>query len=134
MNRRRTEDDAKTKKEDLSVIEATKTEEAPARGREESPEDGQRGEVCSLAPPREQKAKTRRGVWWVAGSFLLCPCHLPVTLMVLSVVLGGTALGAALQEHAILAGSVVTVAWGAGTWRGIRHLRAARSCTTCETG
>lgn len=65
----------------------------------------------------------RRGWRWIFGSFALCPCHLPLTLGVLATVLGGTAAGAVLRDHIVLAGVVSTAAWVAGTWRGFRLVR-----------
>lgn len=68
----------------------------------------------------------RRGRRWIFGSFALCPCHLPLTLGVLATVLGGTAAGAMLRDHLVVAGAVVTAAWVAGTWRGFRLVRLAQ--------
>lgn len=67
----------------------------------------------------------RRGRRWIFGSFVFCPCHLPLTLGILATVLGGTALGAMVRDHAWLAGSLITAAWVAGTWRGFRLVRLA---------
>jgi hypothetical protein len=67
----------------------------------------------------------RRGRRWLVWSFLACPCHLPLTLAVLGGVLGGTALGAALREHTLLAGLVIGSAWLAGTARGLLLVRRA---------
>jgi MerE protein len=75
-----------------------------------------------------------RGMVWVAGSFLLCPCHLPLTLALAATVLAGTAAGALLRTHAIAAGVVITLAWAAGTWRGILLFRAARRCAAGAIG
>ncbi len=88
-------------------------------------------EVCIIVPGQANKAK-RRGVAWVAGSFLLCPCHLPFTLSLGASLLGGTALGTAVQQYPIVASVIITLVWGAGTWRGLRYFRAARDCTTCQ--
>jgi mercuric ion transport protein len=75
----------------------------------------------------EDAARTeRRGRWWIFGSFVLCPCHLPLTLAVLATVLGGTALGALLRDHALAAGLVITAAWAAGTARGFWLVRTAQ--------
>ncbi len=52
------------------------------------------------------------------GAFVFCPCHLPITLSALALLLGGTAAGAALRAHPYIAGVVVTLLWAAGTWRG----------------
>ena len=44
----------------------------------------------------EAPALERRGLWWLLWSFLLCPCHLPVSLGVLTALLAGTSIGAVL--------------------------------------
>jgi hypothetical protein len=77
-------------------------------------------------PPAEVE---RRGRRWILGSFVFCPCHLPWTLAILGGVLGGTALGAALRDHAIVAGVVITLAWLAGTARGFWLVRQAERGT-----
>lgn len=63
---------------------------------------------------------------WMIGAFVLCPCHLPITLGALALLLGGTAAGALLRDHPIVAGIVVTSLWAAGTWRGYRLIKSAR--------
>ena len=68
----------------------------------------------------------RRGRRWIFGSFVLCPCHLPLTLGVLATVFGGTAVGVVLRDHAVLAGAVISAGWMAGTWRGLRLIRLAQ--------
>jgi hypothetical protein len=75
-------------------------------------------EVASPPGPTETK-----GLAWVVGAFLICPCHLPLTLGLGATLLAGTAAGAALGEHPFIAGTVLTVAWGAATWHGLRLLR-----------
>ncbi len=84
--------------------------------------------VCPVPPVAQQTR--RRGVRWVAGSFLFCPCHLPITLTVLAGLLGGSTLGAALHHYPLVAAGIITAVWAAGTWRGLRLVRAARACTT----
>jgi cytochrome c biogenesis protein CcdA len=66
-----------------------------------------------------------RGLAWVIGAFLICPCHLPLTLALLATLLSGTAAAALLHNHPYLAGAVITLVWMAATWRGIRHIREA---------
>jgi mercuric ion transport protein len=73
--------------------------------------------------PVDAKALERRGRAWLIWSFLACPCHLPLTLGFLGVVLGGTALGAVLRDNAWLAGGVITAVWAAGTARGLWLVR-----------
>lgn len=79
---------------------------------------------CPISTATRRMPNT--GMLWLVGSFLLCPCHLPITLGILATALSGTAIGALVTGHTYLAGTVVTLAWAAGTWRGIRHLRSAR--------
>ncbi len=73
----------------------------------------------------------RRGLWWVFGSFVFCPCHLPLTLGLLAAVFGGTTVGVLVRDHAWVAGTILTGSWIAGTWYGFRLLRRARSGATC---
>lgn len=94
---------------------------------------GDRCHRCDPDPAPEEPdrdpavaAAERRGVAWIAGSFLLCPCHLPLTLAAVSALLGGTALGVALRENLILAGVVIAIGWLVGTGRGLYLLRRAR--------
>jgi mercuric ion transport protein len=61
-----------------------------------------------------------RGLAWVFGAFLICPCHLPVTLTVAAALLGGTAAGVMLGSHPIAAGIVISATWLAATWHGFR--------------
>jgi mercuric ion transport protein len=63
---------------------------------------------------------------WMAGAFIFCPCHLPITLSVIALLLGGTAAGALLRAHPYYAGAIVTAFWIAGTWRGFALVNRAR--------
>lgn len=83
------------------------------------------------AAARVAVQRERRGTVWVIGSFIVCPCHLPVTFAVLTTVFGGTALGAAVREYPVVAGAILTTAWVAGTWRGVRLLGNVRN-GVCE--
>lgn len=78
--------------------------------------------VCATPDPARLE---RRGFGWIALSFLLCPCHLPLTLGLVATLLSGTALGAILHRSPWLAGSVITLVWALGTLYGVRHLRQA---------
>ena len=64
------------------------------------------------------------------GAFAFCPCHLPITLGALALLLGGTAAGAALHNHPYLAGAVTTALWATGTWRGLALVRLAQRQTS----
>jgi mercuric ion transport protein len=68
-----------------------------------------------------------RGLAWVIASFVFCPCHLPITLWWMALLLSGTAAGALLRSHPLVAGVMVTAVWLAGTWRGVRYLLRGRS-------
>jgi mercuric ion transport protein len=69
-----------------------------------------------------------RGLAWLIGGFLICPCHLPLTLSLLATLLSGSAAGALLRGHPLVAGAVVSAAWLAATWRGIRDIHSAQKC------
>ena len=79
--------------------------------------------TCEIPTPQQLE---NRGMLWVIGAFVFCPCHLPITLSVLAMLLGGTAAGALLRAHPYIAGMVVTALWAAGTWRGFQLVRAAK--------
>ncbi len=84
--------------------------------------------------PNQAKALERRGRAWLLWSFLLCPCHLPLTLAVITAVLAGTSFGVVLRDHAWVAGTVITVAWLTGTGYGLRLIRRAeRTGGACPT-
>jgi hypothetical protein len=80
--------------------------------------------TCDLPTARRLE---NRGVAWMIGAFVFCPCHLPITLSALALLLGGTAAGALLRAHPYIAGVLVTSLWAAGTWRGVRLVKRARS-------
>jgi len=80
----------------------------------------------------DRRSLERRGRWWLAVSFLFCPCHLPLTLGLLATVFGGTALGALLRDHGWVAAVVIGATWLAGTARGLLWIRRAeRGELTC---
>ena len=84
----------------------------------------QNGVACTV--PLARKQIENRGLAWVMGAFLICPCHLPLTLGLAAALLSGTAAGVVLRDHPYVAGTVMGVVWLAATWRGIGHLRSAR--------
>lgn len=67
----------------------------------------------------------RRGRKWLVLSFLFCPCHLPVTLALLAMIGGGTALGSAVSGNIVLAAVILTAIWAYGTARGFRYVHRA---------
>lgn len=76
--------------------------------------------------PNRRKIENR-GMLWMIGAFVFCPCHLPLTLSALALLLGGTAAGALLGAHPYIAAIVVTLLWIAGTWRGFVLVRRAQA-------
>ena len=76
--------------------------------------------ACPLTPAQSEK----RGLAWVVGAFVICPCHLPITLGVFGALLAGTAAGAVFRGHLFLTGAVISLAWLAATWHGFRLMRA----------
>jgi Fe2+ transport system protein B len=83
-------------------------------------------DAASAKASASQAALENRGMAWMIGAFVFCPCHLPITLGALALLLSGTAAGALLRAHPYVAGVVVTVLWAAGTWRGYSLIRLAR--------
>ncbi|HEX6217496.1 MAG TPA: hypothetical protein VFZ38_21840 [Vicinamibacterales bacterium] len=75
----------------------------------------------------DSRSLENRGMAWMIGAFIFCPCHLPITLAALALILGGTAAGALLRAHPYLAGTAVTLLWAAGTWRGYRLIKRAKT-------
>ena len=78
--------------------------------------------VCAITPDQAE----RRGAAWAIGSFALCPCHLPVTLWMIGAVMSGTAVGALVRGHVVLAGVLITTAWLGGTLHGFNLMRRGR--------
>jgi len=52
---------------------------------------------------------------------------LPLTLGLLATVLSGTAFGAVLSGHLFAAGTILTMAWLAATWRAVCYLQSRSS-------
>jgi hypothetical protein len=77
---------------------------------------------CPLTPEQAD----RRGIAWIVGSFVFCPCHLPITLWAVGALLSGTALGVAFSGHLVLAGVIISITWLVGTLQGFKLLRRAR--------
>ena len=74
----------------------------------------------------DSRTLENRGMAWMIGAFVFCPCHLPITLAMLALLFGGTAAGVALRAHPYIAAAIVTLLWAAGTWRGYHLIRRAQ--------
>lgn len=70
----------------------------------------------------------RRGVRWIVGGFVFCPCHLPLTQAIPGALFAGTTGGIVLRRHAVLLGLLSTAAWLLATWWGFRLLRRSTGC------
>jgi Fe2+ transport system protein B len=95
--------------------------------------------TCELPTPAQPTFATatagrleRRGMAWMIGAFVFCPCHLPITLGALALLFGGTAAGVSLRAHPYVAGAVVTILWAAGTWRGFHLVRLAQRASNAR--
>jgi cytochrome c biogenesis protein CcdA len=92
-----------------------------------------------LAPKsnREARRSENRGRFWLVLSYVLCPCHLPVTMALVVAVAGGTAVGAAMTASMWRLGVVMAALYGLALWRGFHHLRRAKATVeasgACET-
>jgi hypothetical protein len=83
------------------------------------------GAVCPFTVPAAHAQN--KGLALVAAAFLICPCHLPVTMTLATTVLAGTTAGILLRTHSLVAGTITTLVWLAATWHGIRLLRRPAS-------
>lgn len=90
-------------------------------------------------PSNDDKAPTvidreKRGRRWLMVSFIFCPCHLPVIMATLGVLLGGSTLGALVGRNTIGVGLVFGTIYAVFIIIGFRHLRAATKEIDCSTG
>lgn len=96
----------------------------------------------SRALPEDPGARLmeKRGRRWLIVSYVLCPCHLPVTLGLLGLALGGTALGTAVAGNAGWVAIILTGLYAAVLWRGFQRIRLAKRLEAqglaidCSTG
>lgn len=72
------------------------------------------------------RSHEKRGRRWLFVSYFLCPCHIPITLVLIGATLGGTTIGAALTGNALRVGIVLTALYGLVLWRGFRQIRKAK--------
>lgn len=86
---------------------------------------GHPGPAAANGSAADVAARERRGLIWIGTAFLICPCHLPLTLALASALLAGTAIGASITAHPIIVGVAISLAWLAATARGFQWLRTA---------
>jgi len=80
----------------------------------------------SLPSDPQARQHEQRGRRWFVLSFVLCPCHLPITLALLGTAFGGTVFGAALTGNALRVGLVMSAAYSLVLWQGFRQIRRAK--------
>src|SRR5512146_1264590 len=68
----------------------------------------------------------RSSLRWLIGGFVFCPCHLPITLGVLSAALAGSAAGVPVRRHPLVMGAAISLVWVLAMWRGLWLLRSRR--------
>jgi hypothetical protein len=98
--------------------------------------------VGKQALPTDPAAREleKRGRRWLIVSYVLCPCHLPITLSLFAVVFGGTSIGAVATGHAGWVAIALTSLYGLVLWQGFRRIRAAKALAArgleidCATG
>ena len=78
---------------------------------------------CHGVPPRQLE---NPGIAWIVGAFLICPCHLPLTLWLVGALLAGTPFAPFVFGYSVLLGVLVTSAWLGATAYGFYQLRAGR--------
>jgi hypothetical protein len=81
----------------------------------------------ATAGDAEARGLENRGRLWLVVSYLLCPCHLPVSMALLGAAFGGTAVGAAVTGNAWRTGLVLGALYVLALWRGFRSLRRAKA-------
>ena len=82
----------------------------------------------------EARRRERKGRAWLLWSFIVCPCHLPLTIGVLGALFGGSAFGAIITRNPIGVGVVFGLLYLAGLVVAFRHLRSAAADRSCEDG
>ena len=80
----------------------------------------------SLPSHPEARQHEQRGRRWLVVSFLLCPCHVPLALVLAGALFGGSTLGAAITGNAVPVGIVMSALYALMLWRGFRLIRRAK--------
>ncbi len=97
--------------------------------------DGPVADVAVEAGGADDPARReRRGRRWLIWSFMLCPCHLPVTMAVLAAIFGGSAFGTLISRNTVGVGIAFGIVYAACIAVGFRHLRAAAAGRDCSSG
>lgn len=80
----------------------------------------------SLPADPVARSYEKRGRKWLFVSYFLCPCHIPITLGLIGVAFGGTAIGAAVSGNPLRVGAALTLLYAIVLWRGFRQIRRAK--------
>jgi hypothetical protein len=65
-------------------------------------------------------------------SFILCPCHLPWTLAIITALFGGSAIGAFVNQNRTTVGIAIAVVYFIGVAIGFNYLRKAKANGACK--
>lgn len=91
----------------------------------------QHSDPLALTSPDAVEKQGRR---WLLWSFILCPCHLPVTLGILGAIAGGGAFSSMVSRGSMTVGVVLTSLYAVGLTIGLRHVREANKLRSCADG
>lgn len=72
------------------------------------------------------RRQENRGRLWLVVAYLLCPCHLPVSMALLAAVFGTGTWASAIVGNPWRVGVTLGVLYALALWRGFRWLRAAK--------
>lgn len=86
-----------------------------------------RGWRMAPADDLDARRAENRGRLWLVLSYVLCPCHLPVTLTLVGMAFGGSAIGTFLTTNSWRTGAILGLLYTLALWRGFSHLRRARA-------
>ena len=98
------------------------------------------GSSPAPATTQDPEQLLRRGRAWLWFGFAVCPCHLPLTLLAVGTLFGGTAIGAAITGNPLTVGVALGTVTALAYVKGWRLMRAADRCgeacgtTTVTTG
>jgi hypothetical protein len=87
-----------------------------------------RGPAHARATVRDPERMMRRGRAWLWFGFAVCPCHLPLTLLAVGTLFGGTAVGAAITGSPLAVGVALGAVTALAYVKGWRLVRAAEAC------
>lgn len=86
----------------------------------------------TVKPSADGVRLERIGRRWLVWSFILCPCHLPWTLALITAAAGGSATGAVVNSHRNWISLAIAILYLVGVAVGFRYLRRAKASGACR--